>query len=173
MRQRVLAGVLGLGLGVAVPFAASVALVAGTGDPVFVIFPLPFLGLVWLIQGLAPAGYTLDGDALVLERRWRSRRLALDTVTGVDRQPRRVGGLGALGLNGLFGAHGARWNPWTGLHYLAIANTRDLVYLRTRRGLLVLSPTRPDEFAAEVEKRLARLRGRGAGIAPGDEEDER
>jgi hypothetical protein len=154
----VLAGVLGLGLGVAVPFMVSVALVASTSDPVFVIFPLPFLGLVWLVQGLAITGYTLDDDGVVLERRWGARRLGLDGIDGVDRQPRRIGGLGALGLNGLFGAHGLRWNPWTGLHYLAIANTRDLVYLQTRRGLVVLSPARADEFVAEVGERI-RVRG--------------
>jgi hypothetical protein len=161
-RQRILAGVIGLGAGVAVPFLGSVALVAATGDPVFVIFPLPFLGLVWAIQGLAPAGYTLDGDALVLERRWRPRRVDLALVAGVDRRARPIGGLGALGLNGLFGAHGPRWNPWTGVHYLAIANTQDLVYLRTRRGLLVLSPARPDAFAAELEARLAQRTEGGA-----------
>jgi len=65
-----------------------------------------------------------------------------------------VGGLGAVGLNGLFGSQGPRWNPRTGWHYLAIANTTDLVYLHTRAGLLVLSPSRPDEFCAELRRRI-------------------
>lgn len=158
-RQRWLAGLVGVGGGAGLPIAASVALMAGTGDPLFVVFPLPFLGLVWVVQGLAPAGYTLDGDTLVIERRWRPRPIALAAVTGVDRQRRPIGGLGALGLNGLFGAHGPRWNPWTGLHYLAIANTEDLVYLHTRRGLLVLSPARPDAFVGDVRARLGARAG--------------
>jgi hypothetical protein len=154
----VIAGVVGIGLGVLVPFLLSVALVAATGDLLFTIFPLPFLGVVWALQGLSPAGYTLEPRGLRLERRWLSRRIPYSVIDGVDRAPRRVGGLLALGLNGLFGSHGLRWNPRTGLHYLAITNTRDLVYLSTRRGLVVISPTEPEEFVAELSARLA---GRG------------
>ena len=153
-----IAGVLGVGLGVLVPFLLSVALVAATGDLLFTIFPLPFLGVVWALQGLSPAGYTLDGRGLRLERRWLSRRLPYSGILGADRESRRIGGLLALGLNGLFGSHGLRWNRHTGLHYLAITNTRDLVYLHTRRGLVVISPTEPDAFVTALTARLA---GRG------------
>lgn len=146
---------MGLGLGAGLPIALSVVLTATTGDPVFVIFPLPFLGAVWVIQGLAPSGYTLEERGLRLERRWLSRRLPYAAIRSVDRVRRPVGGLLALGLNGLFGSHGPRWNPRTGWHYLAIANTRDLVYLHTASGLVVLSPDRPDEFAAALGARLA------------------
>ena len=153
-RQRVIAGVFGLGLGVGVPFLTSVALMAATGDPAFVIFPLPFLGAVWMIQGLAPSGYTLEERGVRVERRWLSRRVPYSTIRSVDRTRRPIGGLFALGLNGLFGAHGIRWNPRTRLHYLAITNTDDLVFLQTRNGLLVISPSDPDEFVAELVRRL-------------------
>jgi Bacterial PH domain len=151
----VIAGVFGIGLGVLVPFLLSVALVAATGDLLFTIFPLPFLGVVWALQALSPGGYTLDSRGLRLERRWLSRRLPYSGIDGVDRAPRPIGGLLALGLNGLFGSHGLRWNRHTGLHYLAITNTRDLVYVRTRRGLVVISPSEPDEFVAALSARLA------------------
>ena len=153
-RQRIVAGVIGLGLGIGVPILASAVLLATTGDPVFVIFPLPFLGAVWAIQGFAPAGFSLDERRLWIERRWLARRVPYSAIRGVDRTPRPIGGLLALGLNSLFGSHGLRWNPRTGLHYLAITNTRDLVYLDTVSGLIVISPSRPDEFVAELSKRL-------------------
>lgn len=154
-RQRLLAGVLGLGLGIGVPIALSTVLVASTGDPSLLILPLPFIGLMWAIQGLAPAGFSLDADELWIERRWLRRRIPYASITAVDRRPRRVGGLFALGGNGLFGAHGVRWNRSTGWHYLAITNTEDLVYLHTSRGLVVVSPSRPDEFVAALSRRLA------------------
>lgn len=141
-----------------VPFLLSVALVATTGDFLFTIFPLPFLGAVWALQGLSPSGYTLGARGLRLERRWLSRRLPYSAILAVDRTSRPIGGLLALGLNALFGSHGLRWNPRTGMHYLAITNTRDLVYLHTRRGLVVISPSRPDEFVAAL---AARRDGRG------------
>jgi Bacterial PH domain len=150
--------VFGIGLGVLVPFLLSVAMVATTGELLFTIFPLPFLGVVWALQGLSPAGYTLEARGMRLERRWLARRLPYAAIQAVDRTPRPIGGLLALGLNALFGSHGLRWNPRTGMHYLAITNTRDLVYLHTRRGLVVISPSRPDEFVAAL---AARLCGRG------------
>jgi hypothetical protein len=69
-----------------------------------------------------------------------------------------IGGLGAVGLNGLFGSYGWRWSPWTGWHYLAITNTRDLVYLETAAGVIVISPSEPDRFVAQLGVRLARAR---------------
>ena len=93
------------------------------------IFPLPFLGALWMIQGLAPTGYTLE-DARHAPRAALAVAAACRTAASAacDREPRPIGGLLALGLNGLFGSHGLRWNPRTGWHYLAITNTRDLVY---------------------------------------------
>ena len=120
----------------------SVALLASSGDPVFVIFPLPFLGLVWAIQGLAPTGFTLEGRGVRIERRWLPRRLPYSGIRGVDREPRSVGGFGAVGLNVLFGSQGPRWNRRTGRHYLAITNT-PLSCTSTRWRLVVLSPAGP------------------------------
>jgi hypothetical protein len=162
-RERLIAGVFGIGLGALAPFALSVVLLARTGDPAFVIFPLPFLGALWVIQGLAPAGYTLEDDGVRIERRWASRFVPYDRIQAVDRTPRPIGGLLALGLNALFGSHGVRWNPWTGFHYLAVTNSRDRVYLRTARGFVVISPSEPDRFVDRLSKRLARAR---AMVAP-------
>jgi hypothetical protein len=154
-RQRVIAGWLGIGLGFGLPFVLSVVLVATSGDPSLLILPLPFLGALWLLQGLAPSAFTLEEAGLRLERHWLSRLLPYADILGCDRERRPIGGLLALGVNGLFGSHGWRWNRRTGWHYLAITNTSDLVYLHTTAGLVVISPSRPDEF---VERLRARLR---------------
>ena len=163
-RQRVMAGV-GLALGFGAPFFLSVALVASSGDPSLLILPLPFLGALWVIQGLAPTGFALERDGVRFVRRWLSRLVPYSTILRCDRQSRRIGGLGALGLNGLFGSHGWRWNPRTGWHYLAISNSRDLVFLHTKGGLVVISPSRPDEFVARLSARI------GSGGAAGDTPD--
>ena len=131
-------------------------MVATSGDPSLLVLPLPFLCALWVIQGLAPRGFTLEPDGVRIERRWLSRPIPYVLILGVDRAPRAIGGLGAVGLNALFGSQGPRWNRRTGWHYLAITNTADLVYLRTRGGLVVLSPSRPDEFVARVHQRLAK-----------------
>jgi hypothetical protein len=153
-RQRIIAGVGGIGLGFGVPFLLSVVLVATSGDPSLLMLPLPFLGGLWMLQGLAPSGFTLEERGVRLERRWFSRVLPYAAIVRGDREPRRVGGLLAVGLNGLFGSHGWRWNPRTGWHYLAITNTCDLVYLHTTAGLVVISPTPPDDFLARLGEQL-------------------
>jgi hypothetical protein len=153
-RQRLVTGVVGIGLGFGVPFLLSVALVASSGDPSLLMLPLPFLGGLWAIHGLAPSGYTLETRGLRLERRWFSRVLPYAAILRCDREPRSIGGLLAVGLNGLFGSCGWRWNRRTGWHYLAITNTRDLVYLTTSGGLIVISPSHPEEFAARLRARL-------------------
>lgn len=152
-RQRIIAGV-SIGVGFGAPFVLSVVLVATSGDPALLIFPLPFLGALWAIQGLAPSGFTLEDHALRLERRWLSRRLPYAAILSCDREPRRVGGLLAVGWNAVFGSHGWRWNPWLRWHYLAITNTCDLVFLHTTAGLIVISPSRPDEFVTRLAEQL-------------------
>jgi Bacterial PH domain len=147
---------VGIGFGFGVPFLLSVAMVATSGDPSLLILPLPFLCGLWVIQGLAPAGYTLEPDGIRIERRWLSRVIPYGLIVRVDREPRAIGGFGAVGLNGLFGSQGPRWNRRTGWHYLAITNTTNLVHIHTRRRLVVLSPSQPDEFAARVGLRIAK-----------------
>ena len=134
-------------------------MVATSGDPSLLILPLPFLLGLWVVQGLAPAGFTLETDGVRIERRWLSRLVPYALIHGVDREPRAVGGVGAIGLNVLFGSQGPRWNRRTGWHYLAITNTADLVYLHTAGGLVVLSPSRPDEFVVRLGRRLSKEAG--------------
>lgn len=153
-RQRWISGVGGIGMGFGVPFVVSVLLVATSGDMLFLILPLPFLGALWAAQGFAPSGYTLDEGGLVLERRWFRRVLPYAAITEIDRRQRIVGGLGTVGLNSLFGSHGLRWNPRTGRHYVFITRTSDLVWLTTSRGLVALSPERPAEFTTRLGGRL-------------------
>ena len=147
---------MGIGFGFGGPFLFSVAMVATSGDPSLLILPLPFLCGLWVIQGLAPAGYTLEPDGIRIERRWLSRVIPYGLIIRVDREARAIGGFGAVGLNGLFGSQGLRWNRRTGWHYLAITNTANLVHIHTRGGLVVLSPSRPDEFTASVARRIAK-----------------
>ncbi len=75
-RQRIITGVFGIGLGFGAPFILSVVLVATSGDPSLLILPLPFLGGLWAIQGLAPE--STDGLALPRHHQHPRSRLAPD-----------------------------------------------------------------------------------------------
>jgi hypothetical protein len=157
-RQRLVAGIAGIGIGFGGPFLLSVALIASSGDPSFLLLPLPFLGALWFAQGLSFTAVVLEPDGVRLERRWRSRFLPYAAISGCDREPRPVGGLGAVGLNALFGSHGWRFNRRAGWHYAAIGNARDLVWMHTAAGLIAVSPEAPDRFAAHLRARLSARR---------------
>ncbi len=86
-RQRLIAGILGIGVGFGGPFLLSVVLVATSGDPTFLILPLPFLGALWMAQGLAPSGVRLEADGVRLERRWLSRLVPYTAIQECDRTP--------------------------------------------------------------------------------------
>ena len=112
-RQRIWPACSGIGLGFGGPFALSVVLTASSGDPAFVILPLPFLGALWVLQGLAPPPTASTRPGWSIARRLMPRRIPYPDIRGVDRTPRPIGGLLALGVNALFGARGPRWNPRT------------------------------------------------------------
>jgi hypothetical protein len=153
-RQRLVAGIVGIGLGFGLPFLLSVAMVAASGELSLLIMPLPFLGALWVIQGLAPTGYTLEDEGVRIERRWSRRLIRYDGILGGDRRRRPIGGLLAAGFNNLFGSHGARWNSRSGWHYLAVTDPDRLVFLETLGGLVVLSPNDPDGFLSALRARL-------------------
>ncbi len=64
-RQRIIAGAA-VALGFGIPFVLSIVLVATSGDPSLLTLPLPFLAGLWIIQSLAPAGFTLEPDGVRL-----------------------------------------------------------------------------------------------------------
>ena len=72
-RQRWIAGLIGIGLGFGVPFVLSILLVATSGDMLVLILPLPFLCGLWVLQGLAPSGYTLREDGQIGRASCRER----------------------------------------------------------------------------------------------------
>jgi PH (Pleckstrin Homology) domain-containing protein len=151
-RQRVAAAVA-IGLGFGGPFLLSVVLVATSGDPSLLMLPLPFLGGLWMAQGLSYTAVALEDRGVRLERRWLARAVPYASIADADRQRRAIGGFGAVLINAVFGSHGWRFHPRTGWHYLAITNTRDLVWLRTAAGLVVISPAEPDRFLDQLGAR--------------------
>src|SRR5215467_14613641 len=92
-RQRIVTGVVGIGLGFGLPFLLSVVPVSISGEPSLLILPLPFLGALWAIQGLSPSGFRLEDRGLRLQRRWLSRLIPYTSILHCDRRTRPIGGL--------------------------------------------------------------------------------
>jgi hypothetical protein len=127
---------------------------ARTADFRWLVLSLPFTLMLLVAARLSPSGYRLASEGVHVERKAGARVIPYREIRAVDRQPRSPRGVTITGSNGLFGRFGQFWNPRLGLYRLYLSNTETVVWLTTARGLVGLSPDRPDEF---VERLAARL----------------
>lgn len=135
----------------------GIGMTVRTHDPTWLFLSLPFLIMLLIASRYAPAGYRLAADGVHVERKAGAKVIvAYRDIRAVDRMRRPVGGLSFSGSNGLFGRFGQFWNPRVGFYRLFLSNTDSVVWITTTRGLVAVSPDRPDEF---VERLVARVPG--------------
>jgi hypothetical protein len=111
-------------------------------------------GVTVVAFGFAPAGYEVEGACLLVRRQLFGSRAF--TVTGkVVRPSWRLGfgGLRMFGSSGLFGWYGRFWKPGVGRYLAYVTDRSRLVACDTDAGLVMVSPSDPDEL-------MALLRGR-------------
>lgn len=152
-------GLLLVGLAVGLPSLGWFA-VGSEGGPIIplTLAPLPLLGTLLLVWALAPRGYRLEGEELVVVRPLAPIRLPLAGVTAVEALPPGTlrGSQRLLGASGLFGHYGRFWSPALGPYRLYATRTSGLVALDTARGRFVLSPEPPEGFVAALRLRAPR-----------------
>ena len=132
----------------------GVVMTARTSDLRWLVLSLPFTLMLLVAVRLAPSGYRLATEGVHVERKAGAKVIPYRDIRTVDRQPRSPRGVTITGSNGLFGRFGQFWNPRLGLYRLYLSNTESVVWLTTSRGLVGLSPDRPDEFAERLAARL-------------------
>jgi len=136
----------------------GIAFAVKSGDPRWIFLGLPFTLLLFVAGRFAPGAYRLEHDGVHVERRAGDAVIPYGEILDVDREPRRISGLTMLGSKGAFGRFGRFWSPALGSYRLWLSNTDGVVWLRTTRGLVGLSPERPDEFVDRLSRRLPRRR---------------
>jgi len=141
-------------LGIVGTFILGVGLMATSGDPRWLFLSLPFTALLVAVGRYAPTGYRLAADGVHVERRAGARVIPYRTIRAVDREPRPLHGFTVLACRGVFGRFGRFWNARLGLYRLDVTDARSVVWLTTDRGLVGLSPARPDEFVEALRRRL-------------------
>ncbi len=151
---------MAVALGVVGTSALGVLFAVKSGDPRWLFAGLPFSLVLFVVGQMAPTGYRLAPDGLRVERRSRATVIPYRAIRAVDRTPRQLGGIMLVGSRGVFGRFGRYWSPGLGRYRLYLANREHLVWLETERGLVGLSPDRPDEFVERLRARLVLL-GRG------------
>lgn len=132
----------------------GVVFTAKSGDPRWLLTSLPLTLVLFVVGRLAPTGYRLAADGLHVERKAGPKVVAYRTIRAVDRAERPVNGITVFGSRGVFGRFGRYWNPSLAFYQLYLTNREDVVWLVTDRGLVGLSPDRPDAFVERLRGRL-------------------
>ena len=132
----------------------GVVMTARAHDLRWLFLSLPFSVMLLVAARYAPRAYWLASDGLHIERKAGPKVIRYRDIRAVDREPRSVKGMSFGGSNGLFGRFGRFWSPRLGFYRLFLSNTRDIVWLSTKDGLVGLSPDLPDEFCTRLAMRL-------------------
>jgi hypothetical protein len=127
---------------------------ARSGEPGWLLVSLPFALGLWWFGRLAPAGYALGADGVLVHRRIGVLVIPYRTIRACDDATRSLSGLTLFGSRGLFGHFGRFWSPRLGNYRLYLTNRRDVVWLSTDTGWVALSPDRPQEFLERLRRRL-------------------
>lgn len=132
----------------------AVVLAIKHGEPRWLFLGLPFTLALVVMARFAPSGYRLAADGVHVERRSRPVVIPYRMIRAVDREPRQLAGISLLGSRGIFGWFGTFWSPRLGFYRLYLSNRTGIVWLATSKGLVGLSPDRPDEFVERLRQRL-------------------
>lgn len=99
-------------------------------------------------------GYRLTEHELLVLRRNRQNRFALDGLQGVDVDPKAMAwSIKIFGNDGLGAITGRFRNRKLGAYQAFVTDLDRAVVLRWPGRCIVVSPDRPEEFAAEVRRR--------------------
>jgi hypothetical protein len=121
--------------------------------------------VVWLVLNYAvqPASYALDGDKLVIRRRWaRALRVPFKQIAGVSTAA-ALADVPRFGLRrsfnaGVFGYQGPfQLERYGAVFFVATNRERLVAVARTTAPPLIVSPARPRDFVEALREALARV----------------
>jgi hypothetical protein len=138
----------------------AVAIIVGQGGALRQAWP-PILGAVFAAALMLPImlysrvhGYRLTQDELLVLRRNRQNRFALDGLRSVDVDPKAMAwSIKVFGNDGLGAVTGRFRNRKLGAYRAFVTDRAHAVVLRWPDRCIVVSPDRPEEFAVEVRRR--------------------
>ena len=110
---------------------------------------LPFSALPFMVRG-----YRIAPGALMVRRLFWETEIALAGLASAEPDPEIMKGcLRLFGNGGLFSFSGWFWNRRHGIFRVIATNTRDMVVLKIAGKTIVVSPDRPSEFIAALERK--------------------
>ncbi len=146
--------------------SAAVLVIGGFGqtlyakydNPAVMLAPLVFLVtpvlLLFALRGEAPTGYTLDDNAVHIERRAGAFTIPLSAIREVRELPPQVTFIRIGGSGGWYGYYGEFKSRDLGQVTMYATRSDDRVFLATDGRKYIITPASPAAFVADLQSRL-------------------
>jgi hypothetical protein len=119
----------------------------------FWLIPTLFAAMLAVIAIFCVRGYELAPGELRIRRLFFNTRWRIDESATATVRPRAMRGSWRLwGNGGLFAISGLFSGSGLGRYHAFVTDPARTVVITTRRGIVVVSPDRPAEFAAAIEQ---------------------
>ena len=115
-----------------------------------VVLPLAILGVSW---ALAPAGYRLEGDELIVKRNLGETRIPLRGLKDARPLSRSEvrGTIRTFGVGGLFGYYGKFYSFSLGSQTWYVTDRSRIVLLETATRKYLVSPDNPEALISSIK----------------------
>ena len=162
--ERLITYGVGYGVGIGVPFVLGLSFAIGFGQPLLLLFPLPFAIAFGLPYFFRPTGFGVTPHEILILRAVGPKRIPLRDVRQVvtpATTPERTG-IGLYRVEGIHGSFGTYWNRTWGRYRVYVTDHTKAVEIRLANGSrVILSPHHPPAFLDTVRRAAAEA---GAGV---------
>jgi hypothetical protein len=151
---------LGLVFGFYKALHAPAACPGRFGNSLLILWMILVLALTaltaYVARAMAPKGYALNDVELLIDRDMKPIKIPLKEILGVSALEDGLlrSSLRLMGTSGYYGYYGLFWNRKLGRYRAYVTRTKDLLAVKTEKGLYVLSPDDTKDFAAALSQLL-------------------
>ena len=121
--------------------------------------PLVAAGFFYLLVDLCwrvkASGYEIRDDSITIVRGWPFKDIVIPLSDVREVRPFKftLATIRSFGVGGLFSATGFFWNKEAGKFFASVTNLKCAVLIEAKQKF-VISPEKPDEFAAAVQQSI-------------------
>lgn len=153
-RERLITYLVGVGVFLGVPLILGIGFAVGFSEPLFLLFPLPFVLALGAIYLFRPTAYSVGPDEIAVIRPVGRKRFPMDSlreiVSPASDPPKSSFGIARV--EGFFGTFGSYWDRSWGRFRVYVTNAQNTVELQFDDGSrLIISPDHVEGFVSAVQ----------------------
>ena len=154
-RSRLITYFIACGVGIGLPAAIGILDAVLFNNPYYLLFPVPFVGIMYLVWLYAPIGIGIRGSEVQIIRRIGPVKLnlahierakAISNLKDEAGWVMRTGGSG-----GAWGYYGFFWSKKWGTFKIHATDFSNLVLIETKNRKFLVSPDQKEQFLGAIK----------------------